>query len=156
MLVVLLQSTRQSSVPLPHMVTTLRYRLWPLIIICVGISLDAADAPGGGNSLLVQDSYVIPYIPTLLLTFSSPAPAFKSPLRHHQRNASHHRAVKETLNAHSEYTNNEEDGKAEHRINQYLIMDEIGRGSCGSVHLAIDQYGTEYVRMEAGVHGFIE
>jgi [calcium/calmodulin-dependent protein kinase] kinase len=53
--------------------------------------------------------------------------------------------VKETLDARSEYTNNEEDGKAEHHINQYIIKDEIGRGSFGAVHLAIDQYGKEYV-----------
>ncbi len=53
--------------------------------------------------------------------------------------------VKETLNAESKYTNNEEDGKAEHHINQYIIKDEIGRGSFGAVHLAVDQYGKEYV-----------
>jgi [calcium/calmodulin-dependent protein kinase] kinase len=53
--------------------------------------------------------------------------------------------VKETLNARSEYTNNEEDGKGEHHINQYLIKDEIGRGSFGAVHYAVDQYGKEYV-----------
>lgn len=49
------------------------------------------------------------------------------------------------MNARSEYTNNEEDGKAEHHLNQYLIKDEIGRGSFGAVHLAVDQYGKEYV-----------
>jgi calcium/calmodulin-dependent protein kinase kinase 2 len=53
--------------------------------------------------------------------------------------------VKETLNAESKYTNNEEDGRAEHHINQYIIKDEIGRGSFGAVHLAVDQYGQEYV-----------
>jgi len=53
--------------------------------------------------------------------------------------------VKETLDARSEYTNNEEDGKGEHHINQYLIKDEIGRGSFGAVHYAVDQYGKEYV-----------
>lgn len=41
--------------------------------------------------------------------------------------------------------NNEEDGKAEHHINQYIIKDEIGRGSFGAVHLAVDQYGKEFV-----------
>jgi [calcium/calmodulin-dependent protein kinase] kinase len=55
--------------------------------------------------------------------------------------------IKETLNAKSEYTNNEEDGKGEHHINQYIIKDEIGRGSFGAVHLAVDQYGTEYVSL---------
>lgn len=41
--------------------------------------------------------------------------------------------------------NNEDDGRAEHHINQYIIKDEIGRGSFGAVHLAVDQYGKEYV-----------
>lgn len=51
----------------------------------------------------------------------------------------------ETLNARSEYTNSVDDGTAEHRINQYLIKQEIGRGSFGAVHLAVDQFGQEYV-----------
>ncbi|TVY44800.1 Calcium/calmodulin-dependent protein kinase kinase [Lachnellula occidentalis] len=76
------------------------------------------------------------------------APAYQSPLRHHRRQASQHREVKETLNARSEYTNNQEDGKAEHRINQYIIKDEIGRGSFGAVHLAVDQYGKEFAVKE--------
>lgn len=54
--------------------------------------------------------------------------------------------VQETLNARSEYSNSEDDGTAQHRINQYLIKQEIGRGSFGAVHLAVDQYGHEYVR----------
>ncbi len=33
-----------------------------------------------------------------------------------------------------------------HRINQYVIKQEIGRGSFGAVHLAVDQHGQEYVR----------
>lgn len=53
--------------------------------------------------------------------------------------------AKETLNARSEYTTSQDDGVAEHRINQYLIKQEIGRGSFGAVHLATDQYGEEYV-----------
>ena len=55
--------------------------------------------------------------------------------------------VKETLNAESKYKNNETDGRAEHHINQYIIRDEIGRGSFGAVHLAVDQYGQEYVSL---------
>jgi calcium/calmodulin-dependent protein kinase kinase 2 len=78
--------------------------------------------------------------------YSRSTPAYQSPLRHHRRGASQHREVKETLDARSEYTNNEKDGKAEHHINQYLIKDEIGRGSFGAVHVAVDQYGKEYVR----------
>lgn len=55
---------------------------------------------------------------------------------------------KETLNARSEYSNSEDDGTAQHRINQYLIKQEIGRGSFGAVHLAVDQYGQEFVRIQ--------
>lgn len=57
-------------------------------------------------------------------------------------------AAQETLNARSEYSNSEDDGTAQHRINQYLIKQEIGRGSFGAVHLAVDQYGQEYVRIQ--------
>jgi hypothetical protein len=38
----------------------------------------------------------------------------------------------------SEYTNNEEDGKAENQLNQYVVKEEIGRVSFGAVHLAVD------------------
>ncbi|OSS43674.1 hypothetical protein B5807_11555 [Epicoccum nigrum] len=75
-------------------------------------------------------------------------PAYQSPLRHHARAASSTRRVKETLNARSEYSNSEDDGSAQHRINQYLIKQEIGRGSFGAVHLAVDQYGQEYAVKE--------
>ncbi|KAF2750358.1 Pkinase-domain-containing protein [Sporormia fimetaria CBS 119925] len=75
-------------------------------------------------------------------------PAYHSPLRHHKRAASSTRQVKETLNARSEYSNSEDDGTAQHRINQYLIKQEIGRGSFGAVHLAVDQYGQEYAVKE--------
>ena len=54
-----------------------------------------------------------------------------------------------TFNARSEYSNSEDDGSAQHRINQYLVKQEIGRGSFGAVHLAVDQYGQEYVRIPA-------
>ncbi|KAF2847261.1 Pkinase-domain-containing protein [Plenodomus tracheiphilus IPT5] len=76
-------------------------------------------------------------------------PAYQSPLRHHRRAASSTRRVKETFNARSEYSNSEDDGSAQHRINQYLVKQEIGRGSFGAVHLAEDQYGQEYVRIPA-------
>ncbi|KAL5394197.1 hypothetical protein PMIN02_005195 [Paraphaeosphaeria minitans] len=75
-------------------------------------------------------------------------PAYNSPLRHHKRAASSTRMVKETLNARSEYSNSEDDGTAQHRINQYLIKQEIGRGSFGAVHLAVDQYRQEYAVKE--------
>jgi hypothetical protein len=55
----------------------------------------------------------------------------------------------ETLNARSEYSNSQDDGTAQHRINQYLVKQEIGRGSFGAVHLAVDQYGQEYVRTQS-------
>ncbi|KAI4289579.1 MAG: hypothetical protein L6R35_001157 [Caloplaca aegaea] len=43
---------------------------------------------------------------------------------------------------------NEADGAAVHRINQYIIKQEIGRGSFGAVHLAVDQHGNEYAVKE--------
>lgn len=67
-----------------------------------------------------------------------------SPLRHHQRTPSANKRIKETRNARSQYTNSEDDGASQRRINQYVIEQEIGRGSFGSVHLAIDQFGQEY------------
>ena len=56
--------------------------------------------------------------------------------------------MKESLNARSEYITSRDDGVAEHRINQYTIKQEIGRGSFGAVHLAVDQYGTEFAVKE--------
>ncbi|KAK5072593.1 hypothetical protein LTR64_004932 [Lithohypha guttulata] len=84
--------------------------------------------------------------PPLLKHVSSPA--YNSPLRHHRRNPSTPHQVKETLNARSEYVTSQDDGSAEHRINQYVIKQEIGRGSFGAVHVAIDQYGKEYAVKE--------
>ncbi|KAI9887676.1 MAG: hypothetical protein M1823_000540 [Watsoniomyces obsoletus] len=75
-------------------------------------------------------------------------PSFHSPVRHHQRQASTPRRVKETLNARSEFSNSSDDGQWQHRINQYIIKQEIGRGSFGAVHLAVDQHGTEYAVKE--------
>ncbi|GAB7347905.1 hypothetical protein MBLNU459_g5428t1 [Dothideomycetes sp. NU459] len=54
----------------------------------------------------------------------------------------------ETLNAHSHYGSGDDDGAAIHRINQYVIKQEIGRGSFGAVHLAQDQYGQEFAVKE--------
>ncbi|KAK1998286.1 Pkinase-domain-containing protein [Colletotrichum falcatum] len=73
---------------------------------------------------------------------------FQSPLRHHRRTPSAHREVKETLNAVTEYVTESQDGSSHHRINQYMIKEEIGRGSYGAVHLATDQFGTEYAVKE--------
>ncbi|KXH50969.1 hypothetical protein CSIM01_11649 [Colletotrichum simmondsii] len=73
---------------------------------------------------------------------------FQSPMRHHRRTPSAHREVKETLNAVTEYGTEAEDGSSHHRINQYVIKEEIGRGSYGAVHLATDQFGTEYAVKE--------
>ena len=56
--------------------------------------------------------------------------------------------VKESLNARSQYVTSEDDGSAEHRLNQYIIKQEIGRGAFGAVHLAVDQYGHEYAVKE--------
>ncbi len=85
-------------------------------------------------------------------------------MRHHRRTPSVHREIKvcdngrmygaradmimqETLNARSEYTNDESEGYLHRRINQYVIKEEIGRGSYGAVHLATDQFGNEFVRL---------
>ncbi|KAI5304964.1 hypothetical protein KEM56_005605 [Ascosphaera pollenicola] len=42
----------------------------------------------------------------------------------------------------------QDDGTAEHYINQYLMRQEIGRGSFGAVHLAVDRMGREYAVKE--------
>lgn len=73
-------------------------------------------------------------------------PSYQSPIRHHRRTPSRSGAVKETLNARTHYGSSDDDGAAVHRINQYVIKQEIGRGSFGAVHLAVDQYGQEFVR----------
>ncbi|PNS17106.1 Calcium/calmodulin-dependent protein kinase kinase 2 isoform A [Sphaceloma murrayae] len=104
------------------------------IIPSHGISLDApAVSPSSGRPLAV--SHVS-------------APAYHSPLRHHRRESSRTKEVKETANAKSHYGSSEDDGGTVHRINQYSIKQEIGRGSFGSVHLAVDQYGQEYAVKE--------
>ncbi|KAI1131480.1 kinase-like domain-containing protein [Nemania abortiva] len=69
-----------------------------------------------------------------------------SPMRHHKRTPSQHREVKETLDA--KYTNDEIDGRSQYTVNQYVIGDEIGRGSYGSVHRATDQFGRQYAVKE--------
>lgn len=77
------------------------------------------------------------------------APAYQSPIRHHRRVSSRTRAVKETLNAQSYHgSGDDEHGVSMHRINQYTVKQEIGRGSFGAVHLAVDQYGKEYAVKE--------
>ncbi|KAF2766689.1 Pkinase-domain-containing protein [Teratosphaeria nubilosa] len=76
------------------------------------------------------------------------APVYQSPIRHHQRAPSKSKGVKETLNARSHYGSSDDDGASTHRINQYIIKQEIGRGSFGSVHLAVDQFGHEYAIKE--------
>ncbi|KAK0645944.1 kinase-like domain-containing protein [Cercophora newfieldiana] len=73
---------------------------------------------------------------------------FPSPMRHHRRTPSAQREVIETLNARSEYANDDMDGRLHHRINQYIIKEEIGRGSFGAVHLATDQFGHEFAVKE--------
>jgi len=69
-------------------------------------------------------------------------------MRHHRRTPSAQREIKETLNARSEYANDDTDGRLHHRINQYIIKEEIGRGSFGAVHLATDQFGHEFAIKE--------
>ncbi|CCX11803.1 kinase-like domain-containing protein [Pyronema domesticum] len=70
---------------------------------------------------------------------SSPSGTFISPARHHRRIPSINRTpVKETLNASLEYDDEDDSGQGM-RINQYILKQEIGRGSFGAVHLAVDQ-----------------
>lgn len=52
--------------------------------------------------------------------------------------------LQETLDAHTQFPS-EDVGGSHHRVNQYTIMEEIGRGSYGAVHLAKDQFGQEFV-----------
>ncbi|KAF5660793.1 camkk camkk-meta kinase [Fusarium heterosporum] len=75
----------------------------------------------------------------------------KPPLNHHlhhKRTPSAHRQVKETLDAQTQYGDEGDDGSSHHRVNQYTILEEIGRGSYGAVHLAKDQFGHEYAVKE--------
>ncbi|KAK5166304.1 uncharacterized protein LTR77_008565 [Saxophila tyrrhenica] len=74
------------------------------------------------------------------------APTYQSPIRHHRRAPSRSKGVKETLNARSQYGSS--DDASVHRINQYNIKQEIGRGSFGAVHLAVDQFGHEFAVKE--------
>ncbi|KAL2444154.1 Calcium/calmodulin-dependent protein kinase kinase cmkC [Exophiala dermatitidis] len=101
-----------------------------------GITLDESAAHPSTNT---QKPPVIKHLSS---------PEYSSPLRHHRRTPSAPKHVKESLNARSEYVTSQDDGVAEHRINQYIIKQEIGRGSFGAVHLAVDQYGKEYAIKE--------
>lgn len=74
-----------------------------------------------------------PKRPSLARHITHPAPhTAQSPTRHHRRAASGPRKIKETLNASATQS---DQGRM---INQYLIKGEIGRGSFGAVHLAMD------------------
>lgn len=75
-----------------------------------------------------------------------------SPLRHHQRTASAQRMIKETKIARSDHIDSEEDEGSVRRINQFVILQEIGRGSFGIVHLATDQYNHELAVKEFSKH----
>ncbi|KAH6664337.1 calcium/calmodulin-dependent protein kinase [Plectosphaerella plurivora] len=69
-------------------------------------------------------------------------------MRHHRRTPSAHREIRETLDAVTEFPSEGQGGQSHHRINQYIIKDEIGRGSYGAVHLAVDQFGNEFAVKE--------
>ncbi|KAK6866187.1 hypothetical protein PG995_002715 [Apiospora arundinis] len=102
----------------------------------------AIHADGGANNNINERR------PSLMAHISAPAAQqYQSPLRHHKRTPSQHREVKETLNARSEYTSDDADG-TKLRINQYIIREEIGRGSYGAVHVATDQFGIEFAIKE--------
>ncbi|KAI1484370.1 kinase-like domain-containing protein [Biscogniauxia mediterranea] len=106
--------------------------------------------PAPSPDITIQQVVDMPARPSLAPHLSAPpaAPHFQSPLRHHRRTPSQHREIKETLNARTEYTNDETDGRSQQTINQYVIREEIGRGSYGAVHLATDQFGKEYAIKE--------
>ncbi|EMC97172.1 hypothetical protein BAUCODRAFT_69308 [Baudoinia panamericana UAMH 10762] len=107
-----------------------------------GLSL----APSHGISINLPDA-APPSRPPMVKMMS--APTYSSPIRHHRRAPSKTKNVKETLNAKSHYGSSDDDeGAAVHRINQYIIKSEIGRGSFGAVHLCVDQYGNEYAVKE--------
>lgn len=110
------------------------------------LTASAPSATEVGKAEAGESADLIPQRPQPVTHLSTPA--YDSPLRHHRRTPSTPRQVIETLHARSEYTNSEDDGTAVHRINQYVIKQEIGRGSFGAVHLAVDQHGKEYVRLQ--------
>ncbi|KAJ9615866.1 hypothetical protein H2200_001943 [Cladophialophora chaetospira] len=112
---------------------------------------DASDQPRDRLQSHENSAYEVPRASTPNkppVTKHLSSPEYTTPSRHHRRTPSSHREVKESLNARSEYVTSKDDGVAEHRINQYIIKQEIGRGSFGAVHLAVDQYGTEYAVKE--------
>ncbi|BFZ57326.1 hypothetical protein PYCC9005_004378 [Savitreella phatthalungensis] len=81
--------------------------------------------------------------PELLRQHTSPAPP-RSPERHHRRALSAPRSVKETLGAR---VHKRDDGTR--MLNQYLLKQEVGRGSYGTVMLAEDTTdGKEYAIKE--------
>jgi len=122
------------------------------IVPSYGISIDVPNAGKGNRPANVRHVYSTDgfdsMVNQLTATTERSSPAYESPLRHHRRKQSSAREVKETLHARSEYTNSQDDGGAIHRINQYVIKQEIGRGSFGAVHLAVDQHGVEYAVKE--------
>ncbi|KAK0722971.1 kinase-like domain-containing protein [Lasiosphaeria miniovina] len=114
----------------------------------IGSGLGSAmGLPSPGISIEFHDGDGDAGLPSAL-DHPNSAPAhiqqFKSPMRHHRRTPSAHREVKETLNARSEYMSDDLDGQYHHCINQYILKDEIGRGSYGAVYLATDQFGNEF------------
>ncbi|KAM3543915.1 hypothetical protein ARSEF1564_003136 [Beauveria bassiana] len=108
------------------------------------------DLPLSHETARDSSSSPIPGRPVLPTNASDPPGLqnFQSPLRQHKRQPSAHREIKETLNARVEYASDEDDGRTHHKINQYTIIEEVGRGSYGAVHLATDQFGTEYAVKE--------
>ncbi|KAI7192544.1 hypothetical protein KC352_g21350, partial [Hortaea werneckii] len=105
-----------------------------------GISINLPDSSGGLHPSSSR--------PHPVRHMSAPAPMYQSPIRHHKRAPSKSTEVKTTLNARSHYGSSDDEGGAVHRINQYIIKQEIGRGSFGAVHLAADQFGNEYAVKE--------
>ncbi|OAA38153.1 calcium/calmodulin-dependent protein kinase kinase [Cordyceps fumosorosea ARSEF 2679] len=103
------------------------------------------------DSESAQDvSLPVPGRPSLTTNVSDPPHLqdFQSPARQHKRQPSAHHEVKETLDARVEYAGDNYDSSTYHKINQYTIVEEVGRGSYGAVHLATDQFGNEFAVKE--------
>ncbi|KAG6004322.1 hypothetical protein E4U21_001181 [Claviceps maximensis] len=112
------------------------------------LTIDCVDDDQNQDQIYPERSRPLLTSAVLTTTELSSFGSYSSPARHHRRTPSVHREIKETLDARVEFTNDEADGRTHHRINQYVIVEEIGRGSYGAVHRATDQYGNEFAVKE--------
>ncbi|KAI8952375.1 kinase-like domain-containing protein [Xylaria longipes] len=115
-------------------------------VVDVPVARSLGNSPSPSPHISIEQIADAADQPTLAAAPHLPPIGPLSPLRHHKRTPSQHREVKETLDA--KYTNDEIDGRSQYTVNQYVIGDEIGRGSYGAVHVATDQFGNEYAVKE--------